>query len=70
MTTTIALDELHEKMTRGDPIRLFEVLGLPYWRKHHLPGAINMPPDRVRDVASEMVPDLDTEIILYCWDDH
>jgi rhodanese-related sulfurtransferase len=70
MTDTITREELHAKIVNGEPIRLFEVLGRPYWRKHHLPGAINMPPDRVREVAAESVPDLDTEIILYCWDDH
>ena len=69
-TPTITRDELHEMIRRGDPIRLFEVLGLPYYRKHHLPGALHLPPDRVREVAEATVPDRDTDIILYCWDDH
>jgi rhodanese-related sulfurtransferase len=32
----------------------------------HLPGAINMPPSRVAEVASRRIPDLDTSIIVYC----
>jgi rhodanese-related sulfurtransferase len=32
----------------------------------HLPGAINMPPSRVVEVASRRIPDLDTSIVVYC----
>ena len=68
-TATISRDELHEKITRGDRFFLFEVLGRPYWRKHHLPGALNLPPDQVNTLVPQLVPDKDAEIILYCWDD-
>lgn len=72
MTTlpTISREELYDRIVRGDAIRVFEVLGRPYYRKHHLPGALHMPPDRVREVATATIPTLDTEIVLYCWDDH
>jgi rhodanese-related sulfurtransferase len=64
----ITRDELKAKMDRGDTFALFEVLPLMYWRKHHLPGAKNMPPTEVASVAAEHVPDKDTEVVLYCWD--
>jgi rhodanese-related sulfurtransferase len=67
--TLITRDELHAKITSGNPPVIFEVLGLPYWRKHHIPGALNMPPDRMLETAREVVPDRTTEIVLYCWDD-
>ena len=64
----ITREELEAKMHRGDPFALFEVLPKMYFRKHHLPGARNLPPTDVAAVVQEQVPDRDTEIILYCWD--
>lgn len=67
---TISRDELRAKIERGDPFFLFEVLPLPYYRKHHLPGALHMPPTEVEATAAKLVPDRDAEIVIYCWDDH
>ena len=64
----ITRDELKEKIDRGDQFALFEVLPLMYWRKHHLPQAKNLPPNDVVATIRELVPDRDTEIVLYCWD--
>ena len=69
MTPTITREELHEKIERGDAFALFEVLPTGYWRKHHLPGAQSLPPDQVRTLVPELVPDPETEIVLYCYDD-
>ena len=49
---------------------LFEVLPLPYYRKNHLPGALHMPPTDVAATAERLVADKQTEIIVYCWDEH
>lgn len=68
MTDTISRDELQAKIERGDQFALFEVLPTMYWRKHHLPGAVSLPPDQVASVVPREVPDKDTEIVLYCWD--
>jgi rhodanese-related sulfurtransferase len=68
MHGTISREELHAKITRGDPFHLFEVLPLMYWRKHHLPGARNLPPTDVLDLVPRLVPNKDAEIVLYCWD--
>jgi rhodanese-related sulfurtransferase len=69
MVTLIAIDELRDKIERGEPLHIFEVLAPMYWRKHHLPGAINMPPTQVLEVAAAHVPDKSDQIVLYCWDD-
>ncbi len=69
VVTPIEREELYDRVVRGDPIVLLEVLGEGYWRKHHLPGALNLPPDRVRELAPVLVPDRHTEVVLYCWDD-
>lgn len=67
---TITRDELRQKIDRGDVFHLFEVLPEPYYRKHHLPGAVHMPPNDVEATAARLVPEKDSEIVLYCWDDH
>jgi rhodanese-related sulfurtransferase len=68
--SVITRDELREKIDRGDAFHLFEVLPEPYYRKHHLPGALHMPPNDVEATVQRVAPDLDAEIVLYCWDDH
>src|SRR4030095_13780310 len=65
----ITREELKMKMDRGDDFALFEVLPLMYWRKHHLPGAKNLPPTQVATVVRELVPAPSAEIFLYCWGD-
>ena len=64
----VTRDELKAKLDRGDSFALLEVLPLGYWRKHHLPTAKSLPPDRVRELMPQLVPDTSTEVVLYCWD--
>jgi rhodanese-related sulfurtransferase len=68
--TTISRDELRAKIERGDKFFLFEVLPIAYYRKHHLPGAVHMPPNDILETAQRIAPDKRAEIVLYCWDDH
>ena len=67
---TISRDELREKIERKDAFFLFEVLPAMYYRKHHLPGAVNMAPTEIEATVRRLVTDKDAEIVLYCWDDH
>lgn len=67
---TISRDELREKIERGHDFLLFEVLGEPYYRRHHLPGARLMPPADVESTIAAVSPAKDAEIVLYCWDEH
>ena len=46
--------------------QLVEVLPAEEYEEEHLPGAINLPPDRVRELASRVLPDKGAEIIVYC----
>jgi len=66
---TITREELEAKLARRDAFVLFEVLPTPYWRKHHLPGALNMPPAAVAQTVVELGIGHDADIVLYCWDD-
>ena len=66
----IARDELKAKIERKDAFFLFEVLPEMYFRKHHLPGALHMPPTDIEGTITRLVPDKQAEVVLYCWDDH
>ena len=68
MIANIGRDELRAKMDGGDPFILLEVLAPPYYRHSHLPGALNIPPGKVAEMAHELLPDTEAERVLYCWD--
>ena len=56
------------KIEDEDSFVLIEVLGPQYYRHSHLPGAVNLTPGKVDEMASSLLPDKDAEIVLYCWD--
>lgn len=63
---TISLAELREKLARGDPVTLVEILPPPRYREGHLPGAIYIPPLQVTQLALTRLPDKAAEIVVYC----
>jgi rhodanese-related sulfurtransferase len=69
VVANIGRDELHAKMDGGDPVVLLEVLAPRYYRHSHLPGALNLPPGKTAEMAPDLLPDKDAEIVLYCWDE-
>ena len=68
MVVNIGRDELRAKINGGDPIILAEVLAPQYYRHSHLPGALNLPPGKVVEMAPDLLPDKKAEVVLYCWD--
>jgi hypothetical protein len=68
VVANIGHEELQAKMDRGDPFVLLEVLAPQYYRHSHLPGALNLPPGKVGELAPDLLPDKNAEIVLYCWD--
>lgn len=66
MVETITREELREKIERKDDFTLVETLPEMYYRHSHLPGAINLPPDRVSELAPTLLPDLAADIVVYC----
>ena len=63
---SISLAELREKLDRGDPFKLVEILPPPRYREGHRPGAIYIPPLQVAQLAPRRLPDKTEEIVLYC----
>lgn len=66
MVATISRDELKAKLDRGDDFYLVEALPEETYRRSHLPGAINIPTDRVEELAPRLLPDKRADIVVYC----
>jgi rhodanese-related sulfurtransferase len=58
--------ELKAKIDRKDSFVLLETLAPEHFQHVHLPGARNAPPDRVKALASALIPNKDTEVVTYC----
>ena len=66
MVPTIDREELKARIDRGDPVRLVEALPETAYQQAHLAGAVNLPPDRVRELAARLLPDKGADIVVYC----
>jgi rhodanese-related sulfurtransferase len=66
MSDTISRDDLKAKIDRGESFALVETLPEATYHHAHLPGAINLPPDRVKELAPLLLPDKSAEIVVYC----
>ena len=66
MAKTISRDELKEKIDRGDSFTLVETLPPTAYEHAHLPGALNMPSDQVKQLAAKLLTDKQADIVVYC----
>lgn len=66
MSRVIGREALRARIERGDEFVLVETLDPREYRRFHLPGAINLPWQRVRERAGDLLPDRDAEIVVYC----
>ena len=66
MVKTISRTDLKEKIDRGDHFVLVETLARIAYEHAHLPGAISIPPDQLKQLAPKLLPDKDADIVVYC----
>ena len=66
MDFEVTRDELKNKMDRKERFLLVESQSPMMFEDAHLPGAVNIPPDRVAALAPVLLPEKDAEIIVYC----
>lgn len=62
----ITRTELEAKLDQGGEVVVLEALGPLYFEEAHLPGALNMPHDRVDELAPELIPDRTAEVVVCC----
>jgi len=66
MDSTVTLDELKRTIERRGRFYLVEAQAPMMYEDAHLPGALNLPPNRVAELAPRILPDKDAEIVVYC----
>ena len=65
MITPVDRHQVEELLAAGDAV-IVEALGPMYFEDAHLPGALNMPHDKVDELAPVLLPDRAVPIIVYC----
>jgi rhodanese-related sulfurtransferase len=70
MESTISTNDLKTKLDRKDSVKVVETLAPERYREAHLPGALNIPPERIRELAPKLLPNKDAEIVTYCANTH
>ena len=65
MSTAITRQELAAAIDAGT-VTVVEALGPQYFEQAHLPGAVNVPPTDVAELAPSLLPDRDAAIVVYC----
>jgi rhodanese-related sulfurtransferase len=66
MVPTVTRNELKAKIDRQEQFKLIETLPEPAFEEAHLPSAINLPPEHIRELAPRLLPDKGAEIVVYC----
>ena len=66
MGHTISRQDLQARIDGKEALVLIEALPESYYLKGHLPGALNLPHDRVRELAPALIPDMAAEVVTYC----
>jgi rhodanese-related sulfurtransferase len=65
---TITREELRAKMEAGERFVLVDAMAPISYARSHLPGSVNLTAAWVDDRAARRIPDLDTEVVVYCGD--
>jgi rhodanese-related sulfurtransferase len=65
MADKITREELQGLLEEGD-VTLVHALPEPYFRKEHIPGALQLDHDRVDELSPERLPDKSAPIVTYC----
>jgi rhodanese-related sulfurtransferase len=70
MESTISTRDLKAKLDRKESIKVVETLAPERYREAHIPGAVNIPPNKIKDLAPRLLPAKDAEIVTYCANTH
>jgi rhodanese-related sulfurtransferase len=69
MDSTISTKNLKFKLDQKQ-VKVVETLAPERYREAHIPGALNIPPERIKELAPQILPDKDAEIVTYCTNTH
>ncbi len=66
MIKQLTLAQLQARLAANPALTLLEALPEKYYEDSHLPGALHMPHDQTRQLATILVPEMSTEVVVYC----
>ena len=69
MDRAISTRDLKSKLDQKQ-VTVVETLAPERCREAHIPGALNVPPDKIRELAPQLLPNKDAEIVTYCANTH
>ena len=70
MEKVISTKDLKAKLEHKGAVTVLETLAPERYREAHIPGALNIPPERIKELAPSMLPNKDSEIATYCSNTH
>jgi len=69
MESTISTKDLKSKLDQKQ-VTVVETLAPERYREAHISGALNIPPEQIKELAPQLLPNKDAEIITYCTNTH
>ena len=69
MDATVSTKDLQAKMN-GKRVTIVETLAPERYREAHIPGALNIPPEQIKELAPQLLPNKNAEIVTYCTNNH
>jgi rhodanese-related sulfurtransferase len=68
--STISTQDLKAKLDRKERITVVESLVPERYREAHIPTALNIPPEKIKELAPQLLLNKDAEIVTYCTSTH
>jgi rhodanese-related sulfurtransferase len=70
MDSPISTKDLKSKLDKKQGITVLETLAPERYREAHIPGALNISPPRIKELAPQLLSNKDVAIITYCTNTH
>ena len=70
MESVISTKDLKAKLDHKDNVTVVETLASERYREAHIPGALNIPPENIKELAPKLLPNKDADIVTYCANTH
>jgi rhodanese-related sulfurtransferase len=65
----ISTKDLTSKLDQKQ-VTVVETLAPERYREAHIPGALNIPPERIKELAPQLLANRNAEIVTYCANTH
>jgi rhodanese-related sulfurtransferase len=69
MESTISTIDLKSKLDQKQ-VTVVETLAPERYREAHIPSSLNIPPERIKELALQLLPNKNAEIVTYCANTH